>query len=247
MARNPSLGEAHAALGLYFSNVQEWDKCEANYRRAIELNPNYPLAHEWLSALLVGTGRFEEGVKEILLAERLDPLSLRQKVMSAWTIYQAGDIETALTKAKEVLSLSPDYLQSHLQTANCLLETGEAEEALVHARRATELSVGSPLPSYTLCFALVAAGHSEKAAAVVHGLTEAAKSAYISPYFLALSQVAIGDTDAALDSLELAEREKNAWMLWLGTEPKLDSLRGHPRFEAIIESAGIPYRRTPKN
>ena len=240
---DPTLGEAHAALGLYYSNMQNWDECEIRCRRSIELNPNYPLAHEWFAAVLVGTGRFDEGVKEIILAEQLDPLSLRQKVMSAWTIYQAGQVEQALAKASEILTLNPDYMQSHLQVANCLLETGDPAEALVHARRAYELAADSPLPAYTLCFALAANGLMDEAVSVVEKLTEAAKSGYVPPYFLALSHLAVGNEDVALDYLEHAQSEKNAWMLWLGTERKLDPLRARPRFKAVLESTGLPYHR----
>ena len=236
---DPSLAEAHAAIGLYYSNMQDWEKCEVSYRRAIELNPNYPLSHEWLSAVFVGTGRFEEGINEILLAERLDPLSLRPKVMSAWTIYQAGDCDLATAKAQEVLTLNEEFMQSHLQLANCLIEAGDTDQALVHAERAAELTPDSPLPAYMLCFALAAAGRAEEASAIVRKWTEIADSQYVSPYFLALSNVAVGNMEAALDYLEKAQEEKSAWLLWLGTESKLDPLRGRPRFEALLEKVGL--------
>ncbi len=95
-----SLGEAFAILAfitlLYDWN---WTEAEKNYRRAVELSPNYSLAHEWLGSLLVGTQRFEEGVEEIYLAEKLDPLSLRTKTLTAWTTYQAGKYEESLKKS----------------------------------------------------------------------------------------------------------------------------------------------------
>jgi serine/threonine-protein kinase len=243
LAIDPSLGEAHAALGLYYSNMQEWSKCEVSYRRAIELNPNYPLAHEWLSAVFVGTGRFSEGVKEVLLAERLDPLSLRPKVLSAWTIYQTGDFERALAKASEVFKLNPDFVQSHLQVANCLLETGDFENALTHAQRAVDLAPTAPLPAYTLCFALAAVGRTNDAETVAAQWTDLSATAYVPPYFLALCRLAAGDREGALKYLEAAQDEKSAWMLWLGTEPKLDALRAEPRFQAILERAGLRSHR----
>ncbi len=160
---DPSLAEAYAAVGLYHSNMQDWDECEVNYRRAIELNPNYPLGHEWLSAILVGTGRFEEGTREILLAEELDPLSLRAKVLSAWTIYQTRNYDLALAKAREIYELAPDFMQSHMQLANVLIEVGETKEALAAARQAVKRAPDSPLPVYYLCFALAASGKEKEA------------------------------------------------------------------------------------
>jgi tetratricopeptide (TPR) repeat protein len=130
---DPSLAEAYGALGLYNSNIQEWTKAEEYYRKSLELNPNYPLGHEWLSAVLVGTGRFDEGTTEILTAERLDPLSLRPKTLSAWTLYQTRNYGMALEKARSLEELDPNYVQSHIQLTNILTEFGDPEEALMHA------------------------------------------------------------------------------------------------------------------
>lgn len=237
---DPNLAEAHAALGLYYSNMQEWDKCEGYYRRAIELSPNYSLGHEWLSAILVGTGRFEEGIREILLAESLDPLSLRPKVLSAWTIYQARNYELALAKARELYELNPDFMQSSMQMANILHETGDKKEALAAAKRAAALVPDSPLPIYYLSFALVAAGKQAEAERVVAKWEKIAIESYVPPYFLGMSNLAIGNIDKALDHLEAARVEPSAWVMWLATEPKLDPLRSHPRFIEILKKTGLP-------
>jgi eukaryotic-like serine/threonine-protein kinase len=237
---DPQLAEAYAALGLYYSNMQEWDKCEEYYRRAIELSPNYSLGHEWLSAILVGTGRFEEGTREILLAESLDPLSLRPKVLSAWTIYQARNYDLALAKARELEALNPDFMQSHMQLANILHELGETKKALAAAKKAVTLAPDSPLPIYYLCFALVAAGKQAEAKKIVEKWEKAAVRSYVPPYFLGMSNLAVGNTEKAIDHLEAARVEPSAWVMWLGTEPKLDPLRSHPRFVEILKKTGLP-------
>lgn len=242
---DPQLAEAYAALGLYYSNMQQWDKCEEYYRRSIDLSPNYSLGHEWLSAVLVGTGRFEEGTKEILHAESLDPLSLRPKVLSAWTLYQARDYESALTKARELGELAPNFMQSHMQLANILIELGEAREALKAAKRAVELASDSPLPIYYLAFALVVAGKQAEAEKTVAKWEKAAVTDYVPPYFLGLSNLAIGNADKALDYLDAARLEPSAWVMWLATEPKLDPLRFDARFIEIVRKTGLPTMKVP--
>lgn len=237
---DPSLAEAYAALGLYYSNVQEWKKCEEYYRKSLDLNPNYPLAHEWLSAVLVATRRFEEGTDEILTAEKLDPLSLRPKVLSAWTIYQTRNYKLATEKARELERLNTTFLQSHLQLANVLTQEGDNDEALMHARRAVEIEPGSPLATYPLCFALVNSGLEDEARQVAGELTARAQTSYVAPYFLAMCEVAIGDHERAIQLLEAANAEKSAWLLWLATEPKLDSLRHLPAFIDLVDRAGLP-------
>jgi serine/threonine protein kinase/Tfp pilus assembly protein PilF len=237
---DPTLAEAYAALGLYYSNIQEWDKCEVYYRKSIDLNPNYGLGHEWLSAVLVGTKRFDEGIEEILLAEKLDPLSLRPKVLSAWTIYQTRHYSLALEKARGLLKLNPGFMQSQLQLANILIEAGDPAEALEHARRAVELEPDSPLTLYPFCFALVKAGRADEAREVTSELTERAEAGYVAPYFVAMCHVAIGNKERAAELLEEARLERSAWMLWIATEPKLDSMRDYEPFIEIVRKVGLP-------
>ncbi len=235
-----SLAEAHAALGLYHSNMQDWQQAEACYRRAIELNPNYPLGHEWLSAMLVGTGQFEEGAKQILLAEQLDPLSLRPKVLTAWHLYQMRRYDDALAKAREIYELDPAFVQSHLQMGNILVEMGEPEKALEFSRRAAELAPDSPLPTYNLCFSLSANGQIEEAKEITANLERQAETGYVPPYFIGMSYLSVGNVDEAFRYLEAARIEHSAWVLWYGTEPKLDILRGDPRYLELLRETGNP-------
>ena len=243
------LAEAHAALGLYYSNQQRWSESEICYRRAIDLSPNYPLSHEWLSALLVGTGRFEEGVKELYLAEELNPMSLRPKVLTAWTIYQTRQYERALAKAKELERMNPEFMQTQLQTANILLEMGQYEEALEYASRAVQLEPESPLPVYVYCFALVRAAEQELAGAVIEKWEAVSRNAYVPPYFLGMMNMAVGSFDRAFELLETARLEKSAWTMWFGTEPKLDPVRKDPRYIRLVKITNNPIveKFTPDN
>lgn len=234
------LAEGHAAIGLYYSNQREWALAEERYRKSIELNPNYPLGHEWLSSIMVGTGRFSEGIKEIEFAESLDPLSLRPKVLSAWTIYQTRNYPKALAKAQEIFDLNPDFLQSHLQLGNILTEMGETANALEHCRRAAEMAEDSPLPIYNLCFALAEAGRTDEVNELIAKWEAQAKAAYVPPYFLGLSNIAAGNIDAAFEHLYHALEEQSAWALWFGTEPKLDGIRTDPRFNALLRATNNP-------
>ena len=235
-----SLAEAHAALGLYYSNSQKWAEAEREHRRGIELNPNFPLTHEWLSAILVGTGRYEEGRQEIVTAELLDPLALRPKVLTSWTLYQARDYTTAVEKANEIISLDPKFLQGYLQSANVLLEFGEFDKALNHAQKAADLGGHSPLPSYVLAFALSAAGKTAEAKEVADRLAEMSKTAYVSPYFVGMCLLGAGETDRAFEFFEAAQAEKSAWMVWWGTDAKLDRIRHDERYWKILEASGNP-------
>lgn len=235
-----TLAEAYAAKGLYYSNSMEWEESEKNHRHSISLNPNYPLSHEWLAAVLVGTGRFEEGIAEIKIAERLDPLSLRAKVLTAWTIYQTRNYESALAKANEIIDLNPDFMQGYLQLCNVLLEIGQPAAALDAAKRGVELSGPTPLPIYNLCFAYAADGKMGDARGMLGELKAMESSGYVPPYFMALSHLAVGDIDLAFEYLETARAEFSPWMIWLGTDPKLDAIRHDSRYIELLRATGNP-------
>ena len=230
-----SLGEAYATLGIYNSNNRNWAEAEKNYRRAIELSPNYSHGHEWLASLLVGTERFEEGVAEMYLAEKLDPLSLRTKTLTAWTTYQAGKYQESVKKAREIIAFDPDFPQGYLQLGNVLHQLGEIEEALRASRKAVELMSESPLPVYSFCFALAAAGRFDEAAQQVAELKNKAAQTYVPPFFMAMAFVAVGETDSAFDYFRAAFEEKSAWCLWFKTEPKLAALRRDERYSELLK------------
>ena len=236
IAIDPFLAEAHAALGLYYSNRLQFDQAEALYRKAIDLNPNYSLSHEWLSSVLVGTGRFEEGKEEVVISERLNPMSLRAKVLSAWTIYQTRDYAAAEREARLLMDLNPNFMQSHLQLANIFLETGELGQALTHAQQAVDLEPDSPLPFYTLCTALARNGSIDEARDLLEKWKAVANETYIPPYFLGLASIAVGDFDAAFAYLNASVKESSPWSIWLGTEPKLDSIRSDERYKTLLAS-----------
>jgi serine/threonine protein kinase len=236
-----SLGEAYATFGLTIETSEcNWDETEKVYHRALDLNPNYPLAHEWYSSLLIGTGRFEEGLFEIKRAEELDPLSLRAMTMTCWSLYQVRDYEKAIDKARQIIDLDPANFQGHLQIGYSLLEIGETERALAEVRESVRLMPQSALPASILCFALVAAGLRDEAERVRAEMVATAAKPYLKEYFLATAHVALGDYDEALNCLEQAAAERDPWLVWFGTETKLDPLRDDPRFIRIFRSTNNP-------
>lgn len=186
--------------------------------------------------MLVGTGRFDEGIEEIVISERLNPMSLRAKVLSAWTICQTRDYAAAEREARLLLDLSPNFMQSHLQLSNVLLESGDLAAALEHARKAAELEPDSPLPFYTLCTALARNGLFDEAKQITDKWRAIARDAYIPPYFLGLASIALGDFDNAFKYLRACVEESSPWAIWLGTEPKLDPIRADERYKALLSS-----------
>lgn len=240
-----TLGEAYASLGLTVEGLWDWEEAERLYKRALELNPNYQHAHEWYSSLLVGTGRFEEGIKEILRAEELDPLTLRTKALVSWSHYQTRNFVDALAKANQIVELDEFFPQGHFMRGNSLLQLGRPEEALAAIEKGMRLMPDSTLPVYYYCFALVALNRYEEARAVAHEL-EKRTGQYVKPYFIGMCYVAIGEIDKAFDWLEKAFAECDPWLTWYGTDAKLDSIRNHTRFQKLFQLMNNPLAEQQK-
>ncbi len=239
-----TLGEAYASLALIKGSEWSWAEAERLYKYSLELNPSYSLGHEWYSALLFGTGRFDEGLKEIRRAEELDPLSLRSMTLTAWSLYQIRRFDDAIAKARQIIALDPNNPQGHLQLGNALIEVGEAEEAINATREVARLMPDSGLPKYGLCYALVAANRRDEAESVLDELKQRASKSYVKEYFLALAHVALGEYDAAFEYLEKTFSEHDPWLMWFGTEPKLDPIRKDPRFVELFRRTGNPMGLT---
>jgi serine/threonine-protein kinase len=234
------LGEAYAALGLIASSQWDWAESERLYRKALELSPNYSLAHEWYGSMLVGTGRFEEGLKEARRAEELDPLSARAMTLTAWSIYQARHFNDALAKAQQIIHHDKNFPQGYFQLGNCLEQMGRPEEAVEALEKSIRLMPDSTLPQYALCFALVAAGRKGRAREVLNELKKSAENGYVKPYFMAMAHAALDERDAAFELFERAFAERDHWLLWFCTEPKLDPLRSDIRFIKLTRRLNNP-------
>jgi tetratricopeptide (TPR) repeat protein len=234
------LGEAYASLGLTHQNRIYWDKAEQLYRKAFELAPNYVHAHEWWAAQLVGHGRFEEGVREIRIAERVDPLSLRTKILTAWTLYQARHYEEALEVGRQVVDLDKNYPQGYAQLGNNQLQLGQTDEAIANFQKFDRMIPNSALAKYILCHALVAGGREAEARRVLEEIKTLADRTYVKPYFLGMAFAALNERDAAFENFEKAFAENDPWMLWFGTEPMLDRLRDDARLNDLLRRMKLP-------
>src|SRR5262249_31383555 len=75
LAIDNSLSEAHTTSGAIYQRERRWAEAEAEFRRAISLNPNYPTAHHFYAYYSYVKRQFEDAAREISRAHELDPLS----------------------------------------------------------------------------------------------------------------------------------------------------------------------------
>src|SRR5882762_5279824 len=201
LAIDDSLAEAHTALGFYLSNY-EWDRdgSEKEYRRAIELKPNYATAHHWLGADLSNEKRFDDSLVELRRAEELDPLSPIIGTNLGDTLVFARRYDEAIAQYKRTLISNPNFAYAHRALGWAYGLNGRYPEAIAETRTAIELRNGSSAKGY-LGLWLARSGKRDEAVKLLNELKQEATLGYVQPYTFALVYIGLGDKEEALNWL----------------------------------------------
>jgi tetratricopeptide (TPR) repeat protein len=237
---DPNLAEAHTSLAFTaFLHDWDWDTAQARFDRALQLNPQYALAHQWYAEYLNEMGRFDKALDEIRTAQTLEPLSILIHRDIGWHLFCQRRYEEAIQQLRETLRLEPDYPPAVTLLARALAATGAYDEALTELRRA-ERSV-SPGPYLSFRAAIeAAAGQTDRAEASLRDLRALSSTTYVSPYYVALIDTALGRRDEALSELERAYQEQDSTLVSVNIDPRFDPIRSDPRFAALIKKMRFP-------
>ena len=235
------LGEAHtsmAAVKAYY----DWDFAggEKEYKRAIELNPNYATAHQWYSELLSDMGRHEEAIAEVRKAQGLDPLSLIINSTAGEAFRFARRYDQALEHYRKALEIDPNFAGVHEYLGRAYVEMGEYEKAISELQKALSLSGGSPGITAELAHAYAVAGKKREALKILDELDATSKRRYVSPFLRAHIYTGLGDSDRAFYWLERAYEDRSNLMTRLKVDPRFDPLRSDPPFQNLLRRIGLP-------
>ena len=240
LAIDDSLAEAHTALGFYLSNY-EWDRdgSEKEYRRAIELKPNYATAHHWLGADLVYVKRFEDSLVELKRAEELDPLSPIIGTNLGDTLVFARRYDEAIAQYKRTLVSNPNFGYAHQALGWAYGIKGMYPEAMAETRTAIEQRNGSSAKGY-LGLWLARSGKREEALQLLNELKQESARNYVQPYTFALIYIGLGDKAEALNWLEKQMSGHSETANQYAVDPELDDLRSEPRFKEMLKRMNLP-------
>jgi tetratricopeptide (TPR) repeat protein len=239
---NPNLAEAHNALAkiLYTDDI-DLQRAAGEHQRAIELNPNYASAHHWLgNGPLSGLGRLDEAIAEGRRSVELDPLSAINLVDLADTYMYARRFKEAEATMKKALEIDPAFAYAHWIYGMILQVSGDLEGARKQfaTARARENDVQA-IASRGQLGALM--GRREEATQALATLEELGKHQYVESYYRALLYISLGQKEAAISALEQAYAEHDGDDIGtIKVDPLLDSLKGDPRFEALVQKVIAP-------
>jgi eukaryotic-like serine/threonine-protein kinase len=240
VALDDSLPEAHTSLAAALEDEWNWAEAEFQYKRAVELNPNYATARHWHSIYLSVLSRHEEAIAEAKRALELDPLSLIIQANLGGRYLRAGRYGEAIQECQKALDLDSSFVIGHDCLGFAYLQTGRTQEAIAEFQIAARLSHGDPESVSGLGYAYAVSGQSDEASNIVNQMKTSAKDEYIPAYYIAIVKAGLGNKDEALTWLERAFANRSAELPFCNTEPMLLSLRSEPRFRTLLRDMGLP-------
>jgi len=241
LALNDRLAEAHASLAFVKHRYEwDWSGAEAEFRRAIELNPNYAPAHQWYSSFLVAMGRTEESIAEAKQTRKLEPLSLIINSQLGWVFYLARQYPLAVEQCQMTLELDPNFFVARRYLGLAYEQEGLHDKAVAELQKAAVLSGGSPLTRAELAHGYAMSGRRAEARKVLEELRERSKREYISSYFVATIYAGLGSKDQAFAWLQKAFEDRADELVFLKADPRFDPLRSDPRFQDLLRRMNFP-------
>jgi serine/threonine-protein kinase len=238
---DPTLAEPHAALGMTkYAHQWDWAGAETELKRAIALDPKYPTAHHWYSICLRAQGRYDEALTEIMRAQELDPLSPVINVNVGQILVLLNRKEEAMKQYEKTLELDPNLPGAYAEIG--VLDAAElnfnaAITELQHLRQI--VGAETPYGLGFLGYAYARAGRKDDATAVLHQLREFSGRGYTLSVETAMVYAGLNDNGNAFVWLQKGYEEQNSYMALLNIHPAWVSLRGDPRFAALLKQLGL--------
>jgi len=228
------LAEAHASRG--FSQLMfdhDWTGSEQSLRRAIEIDPSYASADQWLAWVLFPQRRLDEALRSVRKAAELDPLSPVIGCHHAYALELLGRRPEAVEQLKTTLMLNPSFGLAHFHLGCLRLAEGHFEDAVQSLRAAVDASGGRIGVGY-LGQAFGVAGRVDEARAVLTRLEDDARTQYTSPLDFALVHAGLGESDQLFERLDRAFDDRVSDMIRINLLPWPAAIRADARFDALL-------------
>ena len=233
------LAEAHNSLALikmYF----DWDYAgaEAEFRRAIAINPGNATVHMWYGWFLGLMGRFDESLGELNRAREVDPLSAPNINAIGVVLYWSGRTDRAITQFEDVLELHPNYPVAIAFLAEAYAQKGDLSSAVATIEKIAADAM-DPQALSVMGYVYARSGDRQKAEQVLDKFKELSGQGYSPAINFAHIYAGLGDHEEALDWLEHACEKRVTWVPFMRVDPKFDVLRCEPRFDELLGRAGF--------
>lgn len=235
-----SLAEAHTSLAQISANYEwNWGKAESEYKKAIELNPNYSTGHHYYATFLMAMGRHTEALEEMRRAQQLDPLSPAIATFIGKAHYYAGNNEEAIRQYKNVLDSDPSFPMARSFLINSLEVAGRFDDAVAELKIEAAQSGQSSGQAEARERAYREAGPPGYWREILRQRQVTGDLGPGSDLDTASIYARLGDNDEALSLLDRAYTQRNMWLMNLKVDPRFDNLRSDARFKRLLDRVGL--------
>lgn len=235
---DPEVPRANLFLAQIYSKQWRWAESEAEFKRALALNPNDVAAHITFAYLRLFQGRTEEAVTWSQHAREVDPLG-DLGVVIGWILFQSRRYDEAIRELRSVLAVHPDEGIAHWFLGFALIANGQSDEAIPVLNKALSLTDNSPAVMGVLVRAYAHSGRRTEALRLLDELKRRRRKSYVPTEAFVNAYLGIGDNEQAFVWLERAYQEKSEMLLYLKVLPFFDPLRSDPRFAELIRRVGL--------
>jgi pentatricopeptide repeat protein len=216
----------------------QWRDAEAEYKLALELNPNDAAAHLAFAGWLLCQGRTQEALAWSERARQLDPVGVTGSNIG-WILFQSHQYDEAIRELRSGLAVHKNDVSTFWFLGFALIANGQADEAIPVLEKASVLSERSPAVIGVLIRAYAHAGRRTKALRLLEELKRRQHTGYVPAAAFVNAYLGLGDNEEAFVWLERGYKEQSMILQFLKVHPFFDPLRSDPRFVDLVHRVGL--------
>jgi TolB-like protein/DNA-binding winged helix-turn-helix (wHTH) protein len=239
--------EAHASLALIAEQYDyDWQTAEKEFRRAIQLDPDYATGHQWYAECLSFLGRFDEAFAESERARQLDPLSLIIATDHAVILYYSRQYDRAIEQFRAVREMEPDFPRAGL-IVNAYVADGHFAEAVAQLESSAGVRFKAASPPAFFATETYIYGRWGRQPEAVRAFAKFEAELKRHPsepnslpsesWMLLESYLGMQRNDDAIAVLEKAYALRTSALISIKVDPMCDPLRNAPRFQDLLSRA----------
>lgn len=238
LALDDQLADAHGVLAAYYHTHEwNWAAAEKEFLRALELDPNNTLAHNWYGYFLENMGRFDEALAERQKSQQAEPLA--RTIGPANALRLAGRFDLAEAQYRDVIAYSPENWQYHDGLGKLYEVTGRVDQAIPEYEIAVKYANATPRAKASLAHALGRAGRTAEGRRLLDSLRADGARTNIYDPIVAAAILGLGDTAGAIQWLEASYQQRHPWLVTINVDERFKPLRGDARFQDLLRRIGF--------